>query len=73
MKIVTQAEMKEIEKVAQTKFHFPEKLIIENVALLGAHAIIEKLGEEISFGELILLFYAGSIRVSGACFRRVAD
>lgn len=32
MKIVTQAEMKEIEKIAQTKFHFPEKLIIENVA-----------------------------------------
>lgn len=59
MRIVTQREMKELEKVAQTKFHFPEKLIIENVALLSARAIVNKLGEEIHFGELIFLIGKG--------------
>ena len=42
MRIVTQNEMKELEKLAQTKFNFPEKLIIENVALLAARAILDK-------------------------------
>lgn len=60
MKIVTQAEMKELESLAQTKFHFPEKLIIENVALLSARAIVEKLGEEIHFGEVIFLIGKGN-------------
>lgn len=59
MRIVTHAEMKELEKVAQTKFHFPEKLIIENVALLGAKAIINKLGAEIHLGELIFMIGKG--------------
>lgn len=59
MRIVTQAEMKELEKIAQTKYHFPEKLIIENVSLLGAKAIVEKLGEEIHYGELIFLIGKG--------------
>lgn len=59
MRIVTHAEMKELEKLAQTKFHFPEKLIIENVSLLGAKAIVEKLGDEIKFGELIFLIGKG--------------
>ena len=59
MRIVTQAEMKELEKVAQTKYHFPEKLIIENVALLGAKAIVDKLGPEIHMGELIFMIGKG--------------
>lgn len=65
MKIVTQAEMKEIEKIAQTQFHFPEKLIIENYALRGARAIMKKLGEEIHFGELIFLIGKGNNGGSG--------
>lgn len=60
MKIVTQKEMKEIEKLAQTKFHFPESLIIENVALLGAKAILNKLGSEIHQGEVIFLVGKGN-------------
>lgn len=59
MRIVTQAEMKELEKIAQTKYHFPEKLIIENVALLGAKAIVNKLGPEINMGELIFMIGKG--------------
>jgi hydroxyethylthiazole kinase-like uncharacterized protein yjeF len=59
MRIVTHSEMKELEKLAQTKYHFPEKLIIENVSLLGAKAIVEKLGPEISMGELIFLIGKG--------------
>lgn len=59
MRIVTQAEMKELEKLAQTKYHFPEKLIIENVALLGAKAIVAKLGSDIDLGELIFMIGKG--------------
>jgi hydroxyethylthiazole kinase-like uncharacterized protein yjeF len=59
MRIVTHAEMKEMEKIAQTKFHFPEKLIIENVSLLGAKAIAKKLGPEIDLGELIFMIGKG--------------
>lgn len=59
MRIVTHSEMKELEKIAQTKFHFPEKLIIENVALLGAKAIVDKLGPEIELGELIFMIGKG--------------
>ena len=59
MRIVTHAEMKELEKIAQTEFNFPEKLIIENVALLGARAIADKLGEDIHLGELIFLIGKG--------------
>ena len=59
MRIVTHSEMKELEKVAQTENHFPEKLIIENVALLGAKAIVNKLGPEINMGELIFMIGKG--------------
>ncbi len=59
MRIVTQAEMKELEKLAQTNYHFPEKLIIENVSLLGAKAIVNKLGPEIKMGELIFFIGKG--------------
>ena len=70
MRIVTQSEMKEIEKLAQAKFHFPEKLIIENVALLSARAIVNKLGEEISVGELIFLIGRGNNGGTGLAIAR---
>lgn len=59
MRIVTHVEMKEMEKIAQKEFHFPEKLIIENVSLLGANAIVKKLGPEIHLGELIFMIGKG--------------
>jgi ADP-dependent NAD(P)H-hydrate dehydratase / NAD(P)H-hydrate epimerase len=59
MRIVTHVEMKELEKVAQSKYHFPEKLIIENVALLGGKAIVNRLGPEIEFGELLFMIGKG--------------
>lgn len=70
MRIVTQAEMKEIEKLAQTKFLFPEKLIIENVALLSARAIVTKLGEEMNVGELIFLIGRGNNGGTGLAIAR---
>jgi NAD(P)H-hydrate epimerase len=60
MRIVTQAEMKQLELSAQKMFHFPEKLIIENVSLLGANAIVEKLGEDLHAGELLFLIGKGN-------------
>lgn len=70
MRIVTQAEMKEIELETQKKFNFPEKLIIENLALLGARAIVDKLGEEINIGELIFLIGKGNNGGTGLAIAR---
>jgi hydroxyethylthiazole kinase-like uncharacterized protein yjeF len=70
MRIVTQAEMKELEQEAQQKYFFPEKLIIENVALLAAKAIVQKLGEEISMGELIFLIGKGNNGGTGIAIAR---
>jgi ADP-dependent NAD(P)H-hydrate dehydratase / NAD(P)H-hydrate epimerase len=70
MRIVTQAEMKELEKTAQKEFHFPEKLIIENIALLGAKAILNKLGDDIQFGELIFLIGKGNNGGTGLAIAR---
>lgn len=60
MRIVTQAEMKEVELIAQKQFAFPEKLIIENISLLGARTIAEKLEEPLSESELIFLIGKGN-------------
>ena len=70
MRIVTQAEMKELEKLAQTEYHFPEKLIIENVALLGARAIVNKLGAELNQGELIFFIGKGNNGGTGLAIAR---
>lgn len=70
MRIVTHNEMKELEKIAQTKFSFSEKLIIENVALLSAKAITDKLGAELELGELIFLIGKGFNGGSGLAIAR---
>lgn len=70
MRIVTQSEMKELEKAAQTKFFFPEKLIIENVALLSARAIVEKLADIINAAELLLLIGKGNNGGTGLAVAR---
>jgi NAD(P)H-hydrate epimerase len=70
MRIVTHLEMKELERLAQTRYSFPEKLIIENVALLGAHAILNKLGPEIELGELIFMIGRGFNGGSGLAIAR---
>lgn len=70
MRIVTQKEMKELEAEAQKRFHFPEKLIIENVALRAAKAITEKLGEDIHAGELIFLIGKGNNGGTGLAIAR---
>lgn len=70
MRIVTQKEMKELETEAQKRFHFPEKLIIENVALGAAKAITEKLGDDISAGELIFLIGKGNNGGTGLAIAR---
>ncbi len=70
MRIVTQSEMKELESLAQKQFFFPEKLIIENVALLGAKAIVKKLGRELEMGELIFLIGKGNNGATGLAMAR---
>ena len=70
MRIVTQGEMKELEKMAQTKYHFPEKLIIENVATHAARAIVKKLGPEIEMGEMIFLIGRGNNGGTGLAIAR---
>lgn len=60
MRIVTQKEMKEVELTAQKQFEFPEKLIIENIALLGARTIVERLSDALSEGELLFLIGKGN-------------
>ncbi|MFA7613228.1 MAG: NAD(P)H-hydrate dehydratase [Candidatus Caldatribacteriota bacterium] len=60
MRIVTQAEMKEVELAAQKEFSFPEKLIIENIALLGARKITDKLHEALLDSELLFLIGKGN-------------
>lgn len=60
MRIVTQTEMKEVELSAQKQFEFSEKLIIENVALLGARTIAEKLADSLSESELLFLIGKGN-------------
>ena len=70
MRIVTQAEMKELEIEAQKGFFFPEKLIIENVALGAAKTITEKLGDDIHAGELIFLIGKGNNGGTGLAIAR---
>ena len=70
MRIVTQSEMKELETEAQKRFHFPEKLIIENVALGAAKAITDKLGEDIHAGELLFLIGKGNNGGTGLAIAR---
>ena len=70
MRIVTQKEMKDLEAEAQKMFHFPEKLIIENVALRAAKAITEKLGDDINAGELIFLIGRGNNGGTGLAIAR---
>ncbi len=70
MRIVTQKEMKELEVEAQKKFHFPEKLIIENVALGAAKTILQKLGEDIFAAEIIFLIGRGNNGGTGLAIAR---
>lgn len=70
MRIVTQKEMKELETEAQKRFHFPEKLIIENVALGAAKTITAKLGNDIHAGELIFLIGKGNNGGTGLAIAR---
>jgi hydroxyethylthiazole kinase-like uncharacterized protein yjeF len=60
MKIVTQAEMKELELFAQKKYHFPEKLIIENVAQAGAKSIHSRLQNHLKDSEICFLIGKGN-------------
>src|SRR5690606_34256264 len=70
MRIVTQKEMKELEVEAQKRFHFPEKLIIENIALRAAKAVTDKLGEDIHAGDLIFLIGKGNNGGTGLAIAR---
>ncbi len=60
MRIVTQAEMKEVELAAQKQFSFSEKLIIENIALIGARTVVEKLEDALVEAELLFLIGKGN-------------
>lgn len=70
MRIVSTKEMKEIEKLAETEFHFNEKLIIENVGVQGAKAIISVLEENSYHDEILFLIGKGSNGADGLAIAR---
>jgi len=62
--------MKELELIAQKKYHFPEKLIVENVALLCARAIDKKLNHLLKSAELVFLVGKGNNGGTGLAVAR---
>jgi ADP-dependent NAD(P)H-hydrate dehydratase / NAD(P)H-hydrate epimerase len=70
MKIVTQQEMKELELIAQKKYFFTEKLIIENVAMAAAQMIIKRLGSKLSESDLIFMIGKGNNGGTGLAVAR---
>jgi NAD(P)H-hydrate epimerase len=70
MRIVTQAEMKTIEEVAAQKHFFNEHLIVENVGLLGAQILSERLDSFDTELEVIVLVGKGNNGADGLSLAR---
>jgi hydroxyethylthiazole kinase-like uncharacterized protein yjeF len=70
MRIVTTTEMKEIETLAEEQFLFSERLIIENVGLNGARAIINRFSEDFFEYEFIFLIGKGNNGADGLAIAR---
>lgn len=70
MRIVSTLEMKEIEQRAFEKYHFSERLIIENVGMKGAQLLIDKVLSKINNLEVIFLIGKGSNGADGLAIAR---
>ncbi len=70
MRIVTPQEMKELEAISREKYQFDDKLIIENVGLIGAERIVQKLGDDLKSCELIFFIGNGNNGADGLSIAR---
>lgn len=70
MRIVTPQEMKQLEAVSREKYQFDDKLIIENVGLVGAERIAQKLGEDLLNVEMIFFIGNGNNGADGLSLAR---
>jgi ADP-dependent NAD(P)H-hydrate dehydratase / NAD(P)H-hydrate epimerase len=70
MRIVYQAEMKEIEAIASSKFHFQENLIVEQVGVLAAHKMDKYLQSFDKSVEIIFLIGKGNNGADGLALAR---
>lgn len=70
MRIVTPLEMKELEAISREKYQFDDKLIIENVGLMGAERIVQKLGSDLENCEVIFFIGNGNNGADGLSIAR---
>ena len=70
MRIVTPKEMKELEAISREEYQFDDKLIIENVGIMGAERIVQKLGEDITNCEVIFFIGNGNNGADGLSIAR---
>lgn len=70
MRIVTQAEMKKIEKLAETKYQFNEHLIVEHVGVLGAQVVEDRIAALATDMDLVFLIGKGNNGADGLALAR---
>lgn len=70
MRVVTQKEMKEIEKNASEKYFFTEDLVVENVGVQGAKYLYEYLLSRYPESEIVFLIGKGNNGADGLSIAR---
>lgn len=70
MRIVSTKEMKEIEQKAFEKFHFSERLIVENVGMRGAQYLIDNILSKTNELEILFLIGKGNNGADGLAIAR---
>src|SRR5690606_10188487 len=70
MRIVSTKEMKEIEQKAFEKFHFSERLIVENVGMRGAQYLVDNILAKTSELEMLFLIGKGNNGADGLAIAR---
>lgn len=70
MRIVDTAEMRELEQTAKNKFHYDERLIIENVGVKGSAILYNEVLSNLDLPEVIFLIGAGNNGADGVAIAR---
>lgn len=70
MRIVDNAEMRDLEQSSKNEFHYDERLIIENVAIKGAAIISKEVLNLFEDPEIIFLIGAGNNGADGVAIAR---
>ncbi|MBL7666033.1 MAG: NAD(P)H-hydrate dehydratase [Bacteriovoracaceae bacterium] len=70
MRIVTKEEMRDIEKFALEKYHYNEKLIVENVGKSGAEYLCEELLKNTYINDILVLCGKGNNGSDGLAIAR---